>query len=314
MRTFHSRVMGELSRQLSIGLLRLRMGCIDAAEALIGLISPDEDYPYEFVVFRITGYKPRSNQAAEVIRGETLLADLQTLILDLCDSFDYGVGLCTETVYDTESLAALFNVATKTIQRWRKQGLVARRMIFPNEKRRIAFTQHSVDLFRARRPEQVARSARFTQLTGSEREDVVRRAKRMAASCDCCLNDVAKRIAKKTGRVVETIRYTIRGHDKAHPEDAIFPHLTDPLDEVTRTVIYRSFLRGVPVSDLSTRHKRTRSSIYRVVNEMRARHLLSLEIDYLHNEEFDHPNADETITAPVPASECKHFSVNFHLN
>ena len=36
-----------------IGLLRLRMGCIDAAEALIGLISPDEDYPYEFIVFRI---------------------------------------------------------------------------------------------------------------------------------------------------------------------------------------------------------------------------------------------------------------------
>ena len=77
MRAFHNRVMGELGRQLSIGLLRLRMGYIDAAEALIEMISPEDDYPYEFVVFRITGYKPRTNQAAEILRGESLLEDLQ---------------------------------------------------------------------------------------------------------------------------------------------------------------------------------------------------------------------------------------------
>ncbi len=306
MRAYKNRVMGELARQLSMGLLRLRMGYIDAAEELIGMINPDDDYPYEFVVFRLTGYKQtKPGGEDESLRGESLGTDLQTLILDVCDSFDYGVGLCTEPVFDTEKLAKHFNVATKTIQRWRKQGLVARRMIFPNGKRRVAFLQKSVAAFKACRPQQVERSARFTQLSGAERDDVIRRAKRMAKSCDCCLNDVAKRVAKKTGRAVETIRYTIRGYDKGHPEDAIFPKLTDPLDEVTKNVIYRSFLRGVPVTELATRHKRTRSSIYRVVNEMRARHLLSLEIDYIYNEQFDDAKAEKEIIAPTPESEKK---------
>ena len=305
MRTYQYRVMGELSRQLARGLLRLRMGYIDAAEDLIALIQSDQQYPYEFVVFRITGYKPRGGHEDETLAGEALRQDLQTLILDLCDSFDCGVGLSTQKVYDTETLASHFSVSTKTIQRWRKQGLVARRMIFPNGKRRVAFLESSVERFRSARSAQIERSGRFTQLTPAERDDVVRRAKRMAARCDCCLNDVAKRVARKTGRALETIRYTIRNHDKMNPSEAIFPKLTDPLDEVTKNVLYRSFLRGVPVAELARRHKRTRSSIYRVINEMRARHLLNLEIDYIYNEEFDASNADQVVLAPTPPSQKK---------
>jgi len=297
MRAYKSRQIGDLARQLSIGLLRLRKGYIEAAEALLGIVDDGEEYPYDFVVFRLTGYRPAGATPAEPLSGEALWKDLPTLILDLCDSFDYSVGQHDESVYDTESLANYFNVATKTIQRWRQQGLVARRMIFPNGKRRIAFTKASVDAFIAKRPRQVDRSSRFTQLTPDERADMIRRARRMAGATQCCLHDVARRIAAKTGRAVETVRYTIRHHDKRHPDEAIFPKLTHPLDEVTKQVVYRTFLRGVAVPVLAERYKRTRSSVYRVVNEMRARHLLSLEIGYIYNSDFDLPAADDNILA-----------------
>ena len=303
MRAYNNRSMEDLARQLSIGLLRLRKGYIDAAEQLLGFVEADQDYPYEFVVFRVTGYRPAGRRAAESLRGGKLREDLQSLILDLSDSFDCGVGLYDEPVFDTESLAKHFNVATKTIQRWRRQGLVARRLMFPDGRRRIAFLQRSVDAFSARRPKQVERSKHFRQLSPIERADVVRRAKRMVHWTGCGLIEVSKRIAAKTGRAVETIRYTIRAHDRMHAADAIFHKVTDPLDEVTKYVVYRSFLRGLTVPELAERHKRTRSSIYRVVNEMRARHLLAMEIDYLYNEEFDALNAEQEILAPTPPAE-----------
>ncbi len=295
--------MGDLARQLSIGLLRLRKGYIDTAEELLRAIDPDESYPLEFVVFRLTGYRPAAGAEVEALVGEHLREDLQTLILDLCDSFDYSVGSYEEKVFDTDALAKHFSVSTKTIQRWRKGGLVARRMVFPDEKRRVAFLQRSVDAFNANRPQQVERSKQFTQLTPTERQEVIRRAKRMANFTECALNDVAKRIAAKLDRSVETVRYTIRNHDKLHPAEAIFPQLTDPLDDVTRQVIYRSFLRGVPVSVLADRYKRTRGSIYRVINEMRARHLLAMDLDYVYNEEFEKNGATDELLGAAPQSD-----------
>ncbi|NQU76815.1 MAG: sigma-70 family RNA polymerase sigma factor [Planctomycetes bacterium] len=303
MRTYTYRSMAELARQLSIGLLRLRKGYIDAAENLANLVVPEKDYPYEFVVFRLTGYRHSPATVMEPLNGENLRQDLQTLILDMGDSFDYSVGLYDEPVYDIKSLAKHFNVASKTIQRWCRQGLVARRMLFPNGKRRTAFLQSSVDAFAARHPQQLTRSTQFRKLSAAEQRDIIRRAKRMANFCDCCLNDVARRIAAKTSRAIETIRYTIRNHDKAHPEEAIFPKLSDSLDHVTKRVIYHSFLHGVSVSVLAERFNRTRSSIYRVVNEMRARYLLSMELDCIYNEQFDDPEAVNEILGPVPPAE-----------
>lgn len=306
MQSYRSERIRDLARELSAGLLRLRKGYIDAAEDLLQILNPTEEYPYEFVVFRITGFRnsKQRNDVTEAISGKVLRKDLQTLILELCDSFDYGVGLYAEPVFDTAALAEKYNVSTKTIQRWRKRGLVARRMVFPNGRRRIAFLQRSVEHFTAGRESQVERSSRFSQLSDEERDEIIRRAKRMASFAkNSCLHDVAKRLATKMNRAVETIRYTIRNHDKENPQQAVFPELSDPLDEPSREQIYESFLRGVAVPVLAERYKRTRSSIYRVINEMRAERLRSLDIDYVYNPQFDLPTADEIILGPLPETD-----------
>ena len=296
MRKYVNKPMGKLATELTAGLRRLRKNYIDAAEAVLQIVSPSSEYPYEFVVYRITGYRgERSGPATDPMSGKTLRADLQRLMLDLCDSFDLHAEDYPEPAYDTNSLARRFNVSTKTIQRWRRRGLLARRLIAPDGKRRIVFLDSSVNWFVSNRKKQIARSSRFTQLSPPEREDIIRRAKRMASFAQCSLSDVARRIASKTGRALETIRYTIRKHDLEYPDDAIFPYLTAPLGDQAKAVIYRCFLRGVPVSSLAERYHRTRGSIYRVINEMRARQLIDRHIDYVYNPQFDLPNADEII-------------------
>ena len=56
-----------------------------------------------------------------------------------------------------------------------------------------------------------------------------------------------------------------------------------------RSLIYREYRRGRSVAALAGRFGRTRTSIYRTINEMRARRILDLPLDYVPNEEFDLP-------------------------
>jgi len=137
-------------------------------------------------------------------------------------------------------------------------------------------------------------------MSSRERADIIRRAKRMAAFTNCRLSDVARRIACKTGRAAETIRYTIRNHDLKHPNDTIFAAMPNPLGDREKALIYRSFLRGIPVPVLAEKYHRKRGSIYRIVNEMRAKQLLNRPMNFVFSEEFELPEADELILRTKP--------------
>jgi RNA polymerase sigma factor (sigma-70 family) len=287
--------MENLAAELSAGLRRMRKGYVDAAEALLEIIDPQKEYPFEFVVYRLTGYRPRPEQPGPPLSGESVRDDLLQLMLEVSDSLNMPADAYAEPVYDTEAMSKRFNVAGKTIQRWRQRGLPARKLVFPDGRKRVAFLDSSIRHFVESCPDQVERSTRFTQLSDQERQDILRRAKRMAGFARCTLSEVARRLARRTGRAVETIRYTIRRHDGEHPGDAVFPSLTGPLEDEERQDIYRTYLHGSPVPELAERFRRTRRSIYRVVNEMRAMQLLRRPITYVYSPQFALPDADEVI-------------------
>jgi len=296
MRKFISTAMAKLSRELSGGLARLKMKYVNSAEELSRMIDPAQEYPFDFVLFWLTGYKGGSTEVGEhKMLGADLRKDLLELMLDVCDHAKLHTSDYDEQVYDTPLLAKRFKVSAKTIQRWRNNGLPARRLIFPDGKRRVAFCESSVEWFTKGRARQIDRSGRFTQMTDLEREQIIRWAKRMVAAEECCLSEVARRLAERTGRAVETIRYTIRRHDSQRPDEAIFPAKTGPMGEQDKKAIYRAFLKGIAVGTLARHYNRTRGSIYRVVNEMRAMELLDKSIGCIYNPQFDLPNADDVI-------------------
>ncbi len=106
-------------------------------------------------------------------------------------------------------------------------------------------------------------------------------------------------------RSVETIRYTLKHFDQKHPDLAIFPDRTGPLNQEAKEGIYRQYRRGVPVEELSRRYGRTRASIYRVINEMRAEAIMELQLDYIDNEAFAKRNAARVILSPMPRDDKK---------
>jgi RNA polymerase primary sigma factor len=255
---------------------------------LLGEIEPGKKYPYQFVCFRVTDYRPDSYPDL-LIDGADLAHDLP-LMARLLDPVTLN------------ELSKRLSVSTKTIRRWRKLGLEGRRGLLDG-KRQLGFKQAVVDDFLAAHGERVQRGSRFSQMTEAEREEVLRRARRMARACCGTLTEISRRIARRLGRSAEAVRYTIKNFDREHPEQALFPQLTGPLDAQTKETIYSSYRRGITVDTLAKRFQRTRTSMYRVINEVRAQRLLEQPLDYIFNPSFDDPAMEAVILAPMPDAE-----------
>src|SRR5215207_9958775 len=153
---------------------------VEAAERLIAEIDSEKLYPYEYVCFRITGYRP-AEPAAGKISGDDLRHDLRLFVEDLSDSADMAADNIGEQVLTVEELAKQFNVSTKTISRWRELGLVSRRLVFDGRKR-VGFLRSSVDRFVRNNAERVERGAKFSQLTDEQRHEFIDQAREMASN------------------------------------------------------------------------------------------------------------------------------------
>jgi RNA polymerase primary sigma factor len=277
-------------QQVRFAPLARRLEQADQVRRLLGEIEPGKRYPYQFVCFRITGFRPDAH-ADLLIDGDSLAGDLREMIRLLDD------------VVTLEEVSTRLNVSTKTIRRWRKFGLEGK-LILRHGKRQLSFRQSLVEDFLATQRDRVERGGRFSQMTDAEREEVLRRAKRLSHIGGGTLTEVSRRIARRVGRSVEAIRYTIKNYDREHPDQALFPNLTGPLNAETKQIIYSSFRRGIKVDTLAKRFQRTRTSMYRVINEVRAQHLLAQPLDYIPSVEFDNPAMDAAILAPMPDADA----------
>jgi RNA polymerase primary sigma factor/RNA polymerase sigma factor len=302
----HSTYRNSVIRQLRDQQVRFaprakKLEQVERAERLLSEIEPSKTYSYEYLCFRITDYRPDTSLHL-TMSGDEARHDVRLFVEDVSEAAGVRVSDYTEPVHTVEALSRMFNVSPKTISRWREHGLVSRRFIFDSGRRRVGFLQSSVDRFVADNLERVERGERFSQLAAAERREIVKRARRLARA-GAGQSEVARRIARRMKRSVETIRYTLKQFDSKYPHLAIFPNNTGPLTDDLKKKIYREYRRGRSVSELAQRFSRTRTSLYRIVNEMRATRILELPLEHVYNDEFDQAGAEAWILAPLPAGD-----------
>ena len=273
---------------------------IGRAEKLLAELDGDRKYTYEYVCYRITDYRPEAAPQA-VMSGQDAIHDLRLFVEDVSDAADIRAEDAGEPVHTVEDLSKMFKVSTKTISRWREQGLVSRRFLFDGKRKRVGFLRSSVERFVSQNAERVRRGERFSQLTDEERRDIVERARRLKRAGGCPA-EVARRIAQYMNRSVETVRYTLKQYDQANPDQAVFPEQTGTLTDDVKQRIYQQSRRGESVDALAKRFCRTRTSIYRVLNEMRARRILELPLDYMYHASFDKAGIEKDVLVPMPQS------------
>jgi RNA polymerase primary sigma factor/RNA polymerase sigma factor len=260
-----------------------RSTAIRRAEDLLIDADAAAEYPYAEIHRTLTRQAPLAH-LDDWISGQDLRHDLQWLVDDLSESIAVAAEAAGQRVLTIPELAKELNVSAKTISRWRRLGLVSRHFLFGGRKR-LGFLQSSVDRFVARNRIRVLRGSQFSQLTDEEREAIIRRGRALAQAGHCPAA-VTRQLAQESGRSAETIRYTLRHFDQAHPAEAIFPGYRGPLQEETKGKIYQLYRRGESAASLAQRFYRTKKGIRRIVAEVRARRIGELPLGYIPNEQF----------------------------
>ena len=287
--------LAALARQLAFTPNDTRALQLNAAEELLHAIEPGKAYPLDFVIFKITGYHPKATSVGEQLAGIALQHDLGLLIEQVSETLDLHASLIAEPVLDIDDVTERFNVTSKTIQRWRRKGLPARRFVFGDGKRRVGFLLSSVERFFASHQDQVSRGTNFSQVDDAEREDILRRARRLATMCHCCVNEISRRIARKLNRSPATILHTIRKHDAENPAAAIFAQAEAPIADDERVRIVRLFRRGVPIKTLAKRSCRPRSAIYRLVVEEKVAKLNKRKVKFIDDPLYHQVDAEQIV-------------------
>src|SRR4051812_31309584 len=113
------------------------------ARKLLEEVEPGRSYPYQFVCFRVTEFRPASHRDL-LIPGSELAHDLALMIEALGGTVPAAEP--QEELVALEQLSQRLNVSTKTIRRWRKLGLVGQRVLREG-KRQVCYSQAVIDHF-----------------------------------------------------------------------------------------------------------------------------------------------------------------------
>src|SRR6266446_4613225 len=116
MATFNNPALKQLTdQQVRFAPPARRFDQLHKAERLLAEIDPTREYPYPFVCFRITDYRPNSFPDL-LIEGEDLKHDLCKFITELSRSLPaVPVETVDEPVMTLEQMSRRLKVSTKTI-------------------------------------------------------------------------------------------------------------------------------------------------------------------------------------------------------
>src|SRR5947209_4782417 len=306
MSEFRQPALKELTEQLagtdkrkSLVPVGKRRAQFERAGQLLAEVASPKNYPYPFVCYRVTGF--RSDAYPDLlVPGEDLRHDLKLLYERLDRSLPaLPIEQAAEPLLTLAQVSRLLKVSAKTVRRWKTSCDLVGRRVLVNGRRHLGFPEAAVAQFVAAHRGRVDRGGRFTHLSETEKTEILTHA-RLLARGGGSLTDVSRRVARMLRRSPEAVRYTIRNFDRAHPDQAIFPDLTGPLDRPTKQMIFNSYRRGIPVNALAKRFRRTRTSMYRVISEVRAEQLMKQAQDYIYNPSFDEKSMEVVILGPMP--------------
>jgi RNA polymerase sigma factor (sigma-70 family) len=295
--------LANLARQLSFTPHDTRALQINAAEVLLHDLQPQKAYPLDFVVFRITGYQPKTDGNSDLLTGIALQHDLGLLIEQVSDGLKLSASQSTEPVLSIDDVTERFDVTSKTIQRWRRRGLPARRFTFGDGKRRVGFFLSSVERFIAGHRDQLGSTTLCTALDCDEQNAIVRHARRLAVDCGCSSSEICVRIGRKFHRTPMTVLHTLRKHDAEHPTRAVLPLAAVELTDEQAARIVRGRKRGLGIKALARKIHRPRATVYRAIVQDRVVRINKRKIRFIDDPLYHDADAAQAIADIVSQQE-----------
>ncbi len=248
---------------------------LDRIEGLALELDADGSYPEEWVVFRVTGFRADAPESAP-IAGAALLRDLSALAERLSAAARLEAP---DPLLTLDDLAARWNVSRKTIERLRRRGLVARRVLDGAGRSRLSFSPAVVDAFASSHREEIDRAASFSRTPSVVRARVLRGA-RLYRAAGLSLNQAAQRLARRYGRSHEAIRQQLIRNDQeaiAGDGSPIFGW-RGPVRASRAHGALARIAQGTEPRAIARRLGRSPGAVRRAVNVLRAERLRTLTL------------------------------------
>lgn len=201
-------------------------------------------WPVEWVIFRVTGYRP--DRAADATIGrDDLLHDLGGLIHALSRASRTTDAHLLEAEpgawLTTGQLCARWRVSRRTLERYRPLGLIARRVL-PEARAagrrapaRSLYPLRAVEAFERARAPELAEAAAFSRIDARLAAHLHRRAARYRARLGWSLARCVARLAGRFARSPGAVRRAVLAHDAALPRPLFATRRSRP----SRATFYR---------------------------------------------------------------------------
>ncbi len=279
----------RLARELGFASKPTLIRHLDRIDELAPQIEPDLVYPEDWVVFRVTGYRPNID-TADIVPGDALRGDLSALAESISESAGLTPDDLHAPVLTINDLCERWSVSRKTIERYRRLGLIARRLDLGKGRRSVVFKVAAVEWFETLHADRLGRAARFDRIPQRERDRIIRWANAYRRRLGYSRSQAAQRIAQRIGHSHEGIRQMLLRLDERAPAP-IFDE-PGPAGNREGMLALRATMRGIEPKAIAKRLDRRVSAIGRASRLARARLLRDLALP-------DHPIDEPELRAAL---------------
>lgn len=283
------------------------IACIERAEALAREIEPDREYPDEWLVFRILGerrdVRASSLEELAATKGREVLYDLSPFVERLsttarCEESE----LISQGGVRADDLAARWKISRKTLDRLRREGLIARRAEAKASRHVLVLMPDVIAAFEKTQSNRLSSAGSFNRLSEDDQRSLWSEFESVRAQRPISITAAATLLAQKHGRSVEGIRLFLKKSVRMHSTSALDDH--GPITASVRRVLLRASHSPLDLGRLAKRFDRTRPAVRRAITLARAEALWRLrETGALvapHSPAFERSNArDSILTSPM---------------
>ncbi|MBG84204.1 MAG: hypothetical protein CMJ40_06615 [Phycisphaerae bacterium] len=290
---FLASVIASLHNDLRFAPDKTKHRQMDAAEELMRDIHPERLYPLEYVVFRITRFRPDAGDLDATIVGSALIRDLgafvQALSSDIAMNADQPRGLAI----GIDEMARKLGVSRRTVQRYRGDGLILHWVRHEGGQAFLGCFPDALDHYLERSPAGMRRIRSWSRVDESERASILKRASQLHDKQEASLHSASITIAAETKRAVSTIRHVLMSAQRNSHEPIFSSH--GPLTDRDAAICERSHAVGIPLSRVAARFQKSVPAVHRAMLRNRLRRLCRLRLDSVWQETFDRDDAEQVL-------------------
>ena len=285
MATCQSQQLDDLLAQQKYTPAPAKLKQLDACETLAQLIDPDKTYPYDFVCYKLTGYQPKQRGQDQSIIGKMLLSDLAIYALTISKSLDLTKAHFLEQLYTVDTLTQHMRVSTKTVDRWRRKGLIGRYVVLDGPRKTVCFTAETVKAFITKHQQKISQGQKYVHLSQDNIARIIKAIHRWSNRFPNLRQQAIARIAKNEKRNIETINKIVLQHEKETHQQLFCPRHKDISVSIQKEIIAHH-LDGKNYKVIASLLDVDTSVIKWILKNTISRKLKHQRISFIHDDAF----------------------------